>query len=127
MEHFADDVEALNLGIDDLDALLVGARVERALDLQAGLGRRRADQLDDGDSIRQRPPAPVLRNVAEQAVLYSVPLRCARRVVVDTKHEPRLVGELLQLDLPQSYARPIRAAAIGRDRQLASLGIALPP
>src|SRR6266702_2235206 len=101
MERVAADVEALHLGIADPDALLVGARIERALDLQAGLGRRRADQLDDDDSIRQRPPATVLRNVAEQAVLYSVPLRCTWRVVVDTKHEPRLVGELLQLDLPQ--------------------------
>jgi hypothetical protein len=56
----AGEVETLHLDIADLDALLVGPRVERALDLQSGLRRRRADQLDDGDAIRQRPPAPVL-------------------------------------------------------------------
>ena len=36
-------------------------------------------------------------------MLYSVPLRGPRRVVVDTKHEPGLVGELL--DLPEPHAR----------------------
>src|SRR5271157_1946470 len=34
-------------GIADLDALFVRARVQRALDFQAGLGCRRCDQLDD--------------------------------------------------------------------------------
>ena len=51
MELIAGDVEALHLGVADLDALLVGARVERAFDLQAGLGRRCADQLDHGKAI----------------------------------------------------------------------------
>jgi len=79
MEGVACDVETLHLGIADLDALLVGPRVERALDFQSGFGRRRADQLDDGDTIRQRPSTPVLRDVTEQAVLYSVPRRRASR------------------------------------------------
>jgi hypothetical protein len=85
MERVAGDVEGLHLGIADLDALFVGARVERAFDFQSGFGRSGADQLDDGDAVGQRPAAPVLRDVAEQAVLYAVPLRRARRVVVDTK------------------------------------------
>ena len=40
-------------------------------------------------------------------------------------HEPGLVGELLQFDLPQPHARTIRAAAVGRDRQFSRLRIAL--
>src|SRR5271166_5624671 len=40
--------------------------------------------------------------------------------------EPGLVGELLQLDLPQPHPRSVRAATIGRDRQLSRMGIALP-
>ena len=61
MERVACDVERLHLGIADLDALLVGPRVERTLDFQAGLGRRRGDQFDDGQSVRQGPAAPSLR------------------------------------------------------------------
>jgi hypothetical protein len=53
----------------DLDALLVGARIERAFDLEPGFGRGRPDQLDHGKPIGERPPAPVLRDVAEQTVL----------------------------------------------------------
>jgi hypothetical protein len=65
MERVALDVETLHLGGADLDALQVGARAEHTLDLQSSLGRGCADELDDGDTIRQRPAAPVLRDVAE--------------------------------------------------------------
>ena len=51
MELIAGDVEALHLGIADFDALLIGARVERAFDLEPGLGRGCADQLDHGETI----------------------------------------------------------------------------
>src|SRR5271154_2936734 len=78
MERVAVDVEGLHLGIANLDALLVGARVERTLDLQASLGRGRRDQLDDGQSVRQRSATPALRDMAEQAVLDLVPLRSSR-------------------------------------------------
>src|ERR1700693_2131252 len=121
MERVAGDVQDGHLGITPLEAFLVGAGVEHALALQARLGRGRADQLDDGDSIGQRSSTPVLRDVAEQAVLYSVPLRCSGRIVMDVQHEARLVGELLQLDFPEPHARAVRAAAVGRYRQLARL------
>src|SRR5450830_913124 len=74
-----------------------------------------------------RSPAPGLRDVAEQAVLDLIPLRRARRIVMDVEHEAGFVGELLQLDLPQPDTRSIRAAAIGRDRQLAGFRVALAP
>ena len=79
MELITGDVDAFHLGFAHLDALLVAAGVERALDFQAGLGGRRTDQLDHGKAIRERPAAPVLRDVAEQPVLDLVPLRRARR------------------------------------------------
>ena len=69
--------------------------------------------------------APVLRDVAEQAVLDPVPLRCARRIGVDVDRKSGLVGELLQFDFPEPHARPIRAAAVRRYRQLSRLRIAL--
>jgi hypothetical protein len=67
MEVIAGDVQRRHLGVADLDALLVGPRIERAFDFQSGFRRRGADQLDDGDTIRERPATPVLRDVAEQA------------------------------------------------------------
>ena len=45
---------------------------------------------------------------------------------MDVQHQARLVGELLQLDFPEPHARTVRAAAVGRYRQLARLRIALP-
>jgi len=54
MEVIACDVEHFHLGVADLDALFVGARIEYALDFQSGFGRRRADRPGDGWAIRQR-------------------------------------------------------------------------
>jgi len=73
MEFIALDVERLHRGIADFDALLVGGGIERALDFQAGFGRRRGNQLDHGHAIDEWPPAPSLRDVAEQAVLDLIP------------------------------------------------------
>src|SRR5258707_3834953 len=121
------DVECLHLGLADFDALFVGRGVERALDSQTGFGGGRSNQLDHGHSIDEWSPAPSLGDVAEQAVLDLIPLRRARRIVMDVEHEAGLVGELLQLDFPQPDTRSIRAAAIGRDRQLAGFRVARAP
>src|SRR5450755_2747804 len=107
MELIAGDVEAFRWGFADLDALLVAARVECALDLQTGLGSRRADQFDDGKAICKWQAAPVLRDVAEQPVLNLVPFRCAGRIVVDADREPGLVGQLLQFELPNAPTRTV--------------------
>jgi hypothetical protein len=101
----AGDGDGLDLGFADLDALLVAAGIECALDFQTGLGCRRTDQLDHGKAIRQRPAAPVLRDVTEQPVLDLVPLRRARRIVVDTDREPRLgVAQFGTARLPAPHA-----------------------
>ena len=64
MECVALDVERHHLGIADFDTLFVGGGVERAFDLQAGLGGRRGNQLDHGHAIDEGAPAPGLRDVA---------------------------------------------------------------
>src|SRR5215472_18961367 len=101
VELITGDVEAFHCGFADLDAFLIGAGVERAFNLETGLGGRRADQLDNGKAICERSATPVLRDVAEQPVLYFIPLRRARRIVVDVDHEAGLVGQLLQFDFPE--------------------------
>jgi hypothetical protein len=45
--------------------------------------------------------------MAEQPVLDLIPLRCARRIVVDADCEAGLVGQLLQLELPEAHTRTI--------------------
>src|SRR5216110_2194307 len=127
MEFVAADVEALHRGFGDLDAFLVGSRVEGALYFEAGFGRRRGNQLDYGGAIGERSGAPVLGDVTEQAMLDLVPFRGSRRIVANLEREPGVVGELLQLQFPQPRARRVRAFAVGRDRQLTSVRIALPP
>ena len=127
MECIALDVEGLHLGLADFDTLFVGRGIEGALDFQAGFGGRRSNQLDHGHAIDEWSPAPSLRDVAEQAVLDLVPLRRARRIVMDVEHEAGLVGELLQFDLPQPDAGSIRAAAIGRDQSTRGLSGSAPP
>ena len=104
MERVAFDVEELHLGLLDPDARLVGALVDGTVDLEAGLGGCGPDQLDDRQSAFERLAAPVLRDVAEHAVLDLVPLRGARRIVVHFECETAVVGELLQLHLPQADA-----------------------
>ena len=56
MELIACDIEAFHCGFADLDASLIGAGVERAFNLETGLGGRRPDQLDHGRrSVSGRP------------------------------------------------------------------------
>src|SRR5260370_19966995 len=100
MECVALNVERLHLGIADFDALFVGRGIERALDFQAGFGRRRSYQLDYGHAIDEWSPTPSLRDVAEQAVLDLIPLPPAWRIVIGVEDEARLLGVLLPLDPP---------------------------
>ena len=99
MEFIALDVEPLHLSIADFDAFFVGRGIERALDFQAGFGGGRGNQLDHGHAIHEWPPTPRLRDVTEQAMLDLIPLRRARRIVMNVEHEARLVGEFLQFYL----------------------------
>ena len=116
MERIADKVETFHLGLADLDALAIAAGIEGALDLETGLGGRGPDEFDHSKAIRERPASPVLGDVAEQPVLDLVPLRCARRIMMDVDHEPGIVGELLQFALPEPHTRAVGAAAVCSDR-----------
>jgi hypothetical protein len=44
---------------------------------------------------------------------------------VDVDHEPGLIGQLLQFELPQPHPRAVGAAAVRRNRQLSCIRIAL--
>src|SRR5207245_2597475 len=110
LEVLAGDVHCGQLGVADLDPLLVLFGVKAGVDGEPGAGGCRGDQVDNHLEAAQRPSAPVEAHEAEQAMLNFVPLAGSRREVADADREPELVGELLQLDLPQPSAAAVRAA-----------------
>ena len=68
--------------------------------------------------IDQRAAPPVLRDVAEHPVFDLIPLARPRREVAHRDPQAGLIGQLLQLHLPETATAPVRAAAIGSDQQL---------
>ena len=97
MERIAFDVERRHFCIADLDAFFIGVGVEFAADGQARLGRGRGDQLDDRRLTRERPTAPVLGDMAEQAVLDLVPL-CAAETYAERSNAQEPYGSCLKDD-----------------------------
>ena len=63
MERVALDVEGGHFGVADFDAFSVEIVVEFTANREARLGRSRRDQLDDRRLARERPTAPVLRDM----------------------------------------------------------------
>ena len=99
--------------------------VELGVDVEAGAGAGGGDQADDDLVADERFAAPVLADEREEAMLDLVPLAGAGREVADGDRQPALVGEPLQLGLPQTGAVAVRAAAVGGDRQAVGVGVAL--
>ena len=80
----------------------------------------------------KRLGAPILSNEREQLVLDTVPLAGTGRQVCDGYDEAGLVGKALEFAFPEAEAGAVAAAAVGRDGEALSLGIAritepLPP
>src|SRR3954451_17325269 len=84
MEIRCGDVEAGDLVVGHLCALLVEVMVEPTLDGEPGLRGRAGDQLDDDLMCQQRLAAPVLGDEREQSMLDAVPLAgpCGRWATV---------------------------------------------
>jgi hypothetical protein len=91
MKRIATDVAAFHFGLGDLDVFLIDGGVENRLDLQPGRGH--CGQVDDRGMVLERPAAPVLRNVAEQAMLD---LCCISRCPADH------VGRSRNISMPSS-------------------------
>jgi hypothetical protein len=101
VERVAVEVDCRDRVVGDADLVGMGAVVEAGVDLKAGARGRCAAQVDDRLQAVRRLAAPVDRDVAEQPVLDAVPLAGGGRQMADRDVKARLVGELLQLDLPQ--------------------------
>jgi hypothetical protein len=120
----AGEVEVAHFCIGHLDAGGIGVLIEFATNLQTCRRRRRGDQLDDDLMADERLAAPVSGNEREEAMLDLVPLAGAGWQVTHGDGNAELVGQLLELDLPQSDARAVAAAAIGGDQQTAGVRVA---
>ena len=81
------EVDGGDLFLGDFDLGRVDGRVQAGVDLQAGAGGGRADQVDDHLVAGQRPAAPVEADEAEQPVLDFVPFRGPGREVAEFELE----------------------------------------
>ena len=132
MKVVALDVDGCHFVIADLNAFLIEVAIEITRDREAVFGRGGADQLDDDLVADQRLAPPVLRDVGKETVLNLVPLAGARGQMGDGDGKAGLVGEPLQLKLPQTDAGAVAAPTIGGDGQAFGVGVArlaepLPP
>src|SRR5689334_12844222 len=100
VEFIVRDVDRVHLLVGHLDAFRVQVGVDLAADLQAGVGRRGADELDDDLMADQWFATPVHGDEGEQAVLNPVPLAGAGRQVGHRYVQASLIGEALQFALP---------------------------
>src|SRR2546427_2111661 len=76
-----------------------------------------ADKIDHYPPTPQGSTPPVLRDVAKHPVLDFVPFAGRRRQVTYRNPQPDIIGQLLQLHLPQAVTAPVRAAPISGDQQ----------
>jgi len=63
------EVDGGDLLVGDVELVWVGVLVQAGVDLEAGVGGRCGDEVDDGFVGDEGLPAPVLADVTEQAVL----------------------------------------------------------
>src|SRR5436853_625812 len=106
-----------HLRVGHHDARRIATLVQLRLDPQTGRGPRVANQGHDGFKGAERTPAPVLRDVAEQAVFDLVPFARARREVRDVDAEAEVIRDTLETLLPRPGAIRIAAARVGGDQE----------
>src|SRR5688572_24725879 len=101
MEPMACEADGRQLRIGYGDTGRVRPAIELGSHVQARAAVSRTDETDDRREIDERGAPPVHRDMREQAMLDLVPLARARREVTHRHGEPRPIGELLELPLPQ--------------------------
>jgi hypothetical protein len=111
MEVVPDQRDPLEFLVGHLDALLVVVLVKLGPHGQTGSSRGPGDEVHHDFVTLQALTAPVHRDMAEQPVLYLVPLGCAAREVDDGDVQTELLSEFRELALPQPDAVAIRPSA----------------
>src|SRR6266566_5169742 len=101
VEIVSPNVDGVHLGVANLDAGGIGVGIDLALHLQSGVGCGGGDELDDGLVADERPRPPILGDEREETMLDLVPFAGTGRQMADGDDKPELVGQVLQLALPQ--------------------------
>ncbi len=104
MKSIAHNVDLLHFFAADLAPVRILPTIQTAFDFQPFGRRRLRDQVNDGFIINQRLPSPIEGDEREQTMLDLVPFAGTGSKMTDRNSEPRLIGELLQLQLPKPQA-----------------------
>jgi hypothetical protein len=115
MESVTGEVDGGELRVGDLDALRVFVSIQLGPHREAGISRRRRDQLDDGAVGAQGFTPPVNADELEETMLDLIPFAGSRGEMANGYGEFELVGQLLNLNHPQTDTVPVAAATISRD------------
>ena len=83
MERMAGEVDRSHLSLQHLNSLRIFPFVRFRAHLEASIGRRRSNQLDDGAITAQRLAPPIDADEREQAVLDLVPFAGSGRQVAN--------------------------------------------
>src|SRR5437763_14929444 len=75
------------------------------------------NQLNNGFKRPERLPTPIDGNVGKEPMLDLVPFTGGPRQVANGNGQTGLIGQVLQLLLPQPIACAIRATTISHDQQ----------
>src|SRR5919109_755452 len=82
-----------------------------------------SDESDNALERSQRLSPPILSDVAEQSMFDLVPLTCPWRQVANVNLEPRLIGQLLQLEFPDRRSVTVAATRVGGDKEFTRIRI----
>ena len=100
MEGVGGEVDRSELGVGDLDAFGVFLLIQLGAHLEAGIGCRCGDQLDDGAVGAQGLTAPVDADERKETMLDLVPFAGSWREMANRNGKFELTGQFLQLDFP---------------------------
>src|SRR5439155_25042793 len=120
-------VDGRHLRVGDRDTVGIVPAIELRSNAEARPMVRRGNQTDDGGETHKRFPAPVHRDMREEAMFDLVPLARPWWEVTDGDGEPGSIREPLQFPLPEADARAVAAAGICRNQQRSRAGIDAAP
>ena len=117
MEVVAFEIHRAQFFVSHFYLWRVLASVKTRLQPQAGARLCGRDQLYNDFVTDQRSTPPVHADMREEPMLDLVPLAGSRRKMANSNLEARVVGESLQLNLPEARSVTIASASVGTDEQ----------
>src|SRR2546428_6053511 len=115
-------MQSLHLLFADLDTDGRAVLLQRGLHGETRLGRGMANEIDDDLMTDQGPSPPMLGNMRKHPMLDRLPLPGPWRKVPHRDRDTHLIGQLLQVHLPQPMAAGLAPPAIGGEGESAGGG-----